>query len=108
MKIEVACKKENSNKKKGDLLEQLSKKLLEALGYNVIEEIRIVGAELDLLCKHKVNKKVIYVECKAQRDPISAPVLRQLLGTVTSEDYSEGWLISTSELVSSYFSTFFK
>ena len=97
MKIEVACKKENSNKKKGDLLEQLSKKLLEALGYNVIEEIRIVGAELDLLCKHKVNKKVIYVECKAQRDPISAPVLRQLLGTVTSEDYSEGWLISTSE-----------
>jgi hypothetical protein len=51
-----------------------------------------VGAELDLLCKHKVNKKVIYVECKAQRDPISAPVLRQLLGTVTSEYYSEGLL----------------
>ncbi len=97
MKIEVACKKEDSTKKKGDLLENLSKKLLEAQGYSVIEEIRIVGAELDLLCEHKVNKKVIYVECKAQKDPISAPVLRQLWGTVDCEDYSEGWLISTSE-----------
>jgi len=97
MKIEVACKKEDSAKKKGDLLETLSKKLLEAQGYNVIEEIRIVGAELDLLCEHKVNKKVIYVECKAQKGSISAPVLRQLWGTVDSEEYSEGWLISTSE-----------
>ena len=97
MKIEVACKKEDSTKKKGDLLENLSKKLLEAQGYNVIKEIRIVGAELDLLCEHKVNKKVIYVECKAQKDPISAPVLRQLWGTVDCEEYSEGWLISTSE-----------
>ncbi len=97
MKIEVVCKKGDNTKKKGDLLEQLSKKLLEAQGYNVTEEIRIVGAELDLLCEHKVNKKVIYVECKAQKDPIAAPILRQLWGTVDCEDYSEGWLISTSE-----------
>jgi len=99
MKIEVACKKEESKNKKikGDLLESLSKKLLEAQGYNVIEEIRIVGAELDLLCKHKVSDKIIYVECKAQKEHISAPILRQLWGTVDSEEYSEGWLISTSE-----------
>lgn len=96
MKIEVACKNDESNKQKGDLLESLSKKLLEAQGYNVIQEIRIIGAELDLLCQHKVNNKIIYVECKAQKDPISAPTLRQLLGTVASEEYSEGWLISTS------------
>jgi hypothetical protein len=97
MKIEVACKTGESNKKKGDLLESLSKKLLEAQGYSVIEEIRIIGAELDLLCKHKVSQKEIYVECKAQKDSISAPTLRQLWGTVDSEDYSEGWLISTSD-----------
>ncbi len=96
MKIEVACKDDESNKQKGDLLEILSKKLLEAQGYIVIEEIRVVGAELDLLCKHKVSGKVIYVECKAQKAPISAPILRQLWGTVDFEEYSEGWLISTS------------
>ncbi|MCK9534519.1 MAG: restriction endonuclease [Pseudomonas sp.] len=97
MKIDVACKKGSSNKAKGDLLEELAKKLLLAQNYDVIEEIRIVGAELDLLCKHRVNGKVIYVECKAQKDNISAPILRQLWGTVDCEDYSEGWLISTSE-----------
>lgn len=97
MKIEVACKMEDSNKQKGDLLESLSKKLLESQGYNVIKEIRIIGAELDLLCKHKVSGKVIYVECKAQKEAISAPILRQLWGTVEFQEYSEGWLISTSE-----------
>lgn len=97
MKIEVACPKDSSNKEKGDLLESLSKKLLEAQGFEVIQEIRIIGAELDLLCKHKVNGKEIYVECKAQKDSVAAPILRQLWGTVESEDYSEGWLISTSE-----------
>jgi len=49
------------------------------------------------LCKHRVNGKEIYVECKAQKDPIAASILRQLWGTVDCEEYSEGWLISTSD-----------
>jgi len=97
MKIEVACKKGSNTKAKGDLLEKLAKKLLLSQNYDVIEEVRIVGAELDLLCEHKVNGKRIYVECKAQKEPISAPVLRQLWGTVDVEEYSEGWIISTSD-----------
>lgn len=97
MKIEVACTREDTTKQKGDLLEKLAKSLLEAQSYTVIEEIRIIGAELDLLCKHKVSGKIIYVECKAQKDPISAPVIRQLWGTVDCEEYAEGWLISTSD-----------
>jgi len=97
MKIEVACHKKDTTKDKGDLLESLSKELLEAQGYDVIKEIRFTGVELDLLCKHKVSGKEIYVECKAQKDKIGAPILRQLLGTVTGYDYDEGWIISTSE-----------
>lgn len=97
MRIEVACKKGSVTKAKGDLLEKLSKKLLESQGYEVIEEIRIIGAELDLLCKHKINSKEIYVECKAQKDPVSSAVLRQLWGTVDCEEYSEGWIISTAD-----------
>lgn len=96
MKIEVACTKDDTSKQKGDLLEDLAKSLLEVQSYKVIKEIRIVGAELDLLCKHNVNEKEIYVECKAQKDPISAPTIRQLWGTVDCEEYAEGWLISTS------------
>ena len=41
--------KGSSKKAKGDLLEELAKKLLTAQNFEVIEEIRIVGAELDLL-----------------------------------------------------------
>lgn len=98
MNIEVACCKGDNTKKKGDLLEKLAKKFLESQSYSVIEEIKFTGTELDLLCKHKVSNRQIYVECKAQKDNISAPILRQLLGTVYANDYSEGWLISTAEL----------
>lgn len=97
MKIEVASIVGEASKVKGDLFEKLSKDLLEALGYEVIEEISFVGVELDLLCRHRVNNKEVYVECKAHKDKIRTPVLRQLLGTVTGYDYAEGWLISTSE-----------
>jgi Restriction endonuclease/Novel STAND NTPase 1 len=97
MKIEVASPTGAPNKEKGDLLENISKDLLEALGYDVIEEIRFTGVELDLLCKHKVNNKEIYVECKAQKEKIGAPILRQLIGTVVSYNYSEGWLVTTSD-----------
>jgi restriction endonuclease/conflict system STAND superfamily ATPase len=97
MKIEVACPTGAPNKEKGDLLEKISKDLLEALGYDVIKEIRFTGVELDLLCRHKVNDKEIYVECKAQKEKIGAPVLRQLLGTVVAYCYAEGWLVTISD-----------
>ena len=97
MKIEVASKKDDSTKDKGDLFENLCNDLLNAQSYEVIEEIRVTGAELDLLCKHRVSGKQIYVECKAQKEKISAKILRQLLGTVTGYDHAEGWIVSTSE-----------
>ncbi|MEN2752565.1 restriction endonuclease [Psychrobacter sp. FBL11] len=97
MKIEVACTDASSTKTKGDLLENLAEQLLTNQSYKVIKEVRTASAELDLLCKHFINGKEIYVECKAQRNNIAAPTLRQLWGTVDSEDYAEGWIISTSE-----------
>ncbi len=96
--IEVACKRSDSSKDKGDLLEELAKKLLVTQNYDVIKNIRTISAELDLLCKHKINGKEILVECKAQKEPISASILYKLWGIVESEGYSEGWLISTSDL----------
>ena len=68
IKIEVALPSSASTKEKGDLLEKLAAKLLAAQSYEVIEEIRLTAVELDLLCKHKISGKKIYVECKAYRD----------------------------------------
>lgn len=98
MKIEVATAPGATTKDKGDLLEHLSKKLLIAQSYEVIEEIRFTAVELDLLCKHVVSGKVIYVECKAHRNNIDANVLKNLAGTLLFKEYDEGWLISTAEL----------
>lgn len=98
MNIEICTPNSATPKDKGDLLEKLSKNMLEAQNYFVQEEVRRIGSELDLLCEHKVSKKKIYVECKAYRDKkIDAPIIRQLLGTIVFEDYAEGWLIATSE-----------
>ena len=97
MQIEVATEVGDSTKDKGDLFEGLIKDLLKAQNYEVAQEIRVTGVELDLLCKHKVNGREIYVECKAQREKISAPILSKLIGVVNIHDYSEGWIISTSE-----------
>lgn len=98
MNIEICTPSSATTKDKGDLLEKLSKNMLEAQNYFVQEEVRKTGSELDLLCEHRVSKKKIYVECKAFRDKkIDAPIIRQLLGTVVFEDYAEGWLIATSE-----------
>ena len=96
MNIEVALHKSASTKERGDLLESLVGILLEAQSYEVIQEIRFTAVELDLLCKHKVSGKEIYVECQAYRDKnIDANILKNLAGTLFFKDYSEAWLIST-------------
>ncbi|WP_338493338.1 restriction endonuclease [Erwinia aphidicola] len=97
MQIEVATEGTDTTKQKGDLFEGLIKDLLSAQNYDVAQELRVTGVELDLLCKHKVNSKEIYVECKAQKEKISAPILSKLIGIVDLHEYSEGWIISTSE-----------
>ncbi len=99
--IEIAVKVDDTTKHKGDLLEDLAKKLLESQNYEVETELRKVGAELDLLCTNKANKyKKIYVECKAYKkgNNIQADVIKNIVGIQTIESYDEVWLISTSEL----------
>lgn len=99
MKIEICVPNSATSKERGDLLEKLSKEMLEVQNFRVEGEVKKTGMELDLLCKHNVADKTIYVECKAYRnEKINAPIIRQLIGTIILEKYSEGWLISTSEL----------
>ncbi|CAK3221623.1 Restriction endonuclease [Vibrio crassostreae] len=98
MKIEVALQKSSSTKERGDLLESLAEKLLSAQSYEVINEIRFTAVELDLLCKHKISGKEIYVECKAYRDKnIDANILKNLAGTLVFKEYDEAWMISTGD-----------
>lgn len=98
MRIEVATPVTASNKEKGDLLEQLACEVLRTQNYAVETQIRVTASELDLLCKHFVNQKKLYVECKAHREALSAGPLKQILGTIQFQSYDEAWLISTGPL----------
>ena len=98
MRIEVASVRSKPTKEKGDLFEEIASELLKVQNYEVERQVRRTGTELDLLCRHNVNNREIYVECKAQRDTLSANVLKNLLGTITFSNYSEGWLISAGPL----------
>ena len=98
MRIEVATPRSDSPKDKGDLLESIAAELLSIQGYSVATQVRRTATELDLLCRHTINNRQIYVECKAHREPLTANALKNLLGTVTFQDHSEGWLITAGPL----------
>ena len=79
MRIEVAVTNGDSSKQRGDLLEDLSKKILEIQNYEVETQVRNTGMELDLLCRNRANRsRQIYVECKAysENNKIQADVIK--------------------------------
>ena len=101
MKIEVAIKEDDVKKKKGDLLEELTAKLLENYNYKIQREIRNTGVEIDLLCENKANSsKIIYIECKAYNEdnPIPAETIYKLMGIKVAKEYEDAWLVSTTDL----------
>ncbi|NEN84863.1 restriction endonuclease [Paenibacillus elgii] len=96
--IEVVVSDTKSTTFKGNLLEQLGKEVLETMQYDVIEQVRITGAEIDLFAVHKVSGEKIYVECKAHKDNLSADVLSKIIGNVLIHSASSGWLLTTGPL----------
>lgn len=94
MKIEIATDGEHANKAKGDLLEALAHDLLATQNYELFEQVRLTGAEYDLLARHPVNGRTIYVECKAYRNTLSSNAIFNLKGKTDFRGYSEGWLVS--------------
>ncbi len=98
MQIEVASPEGSLPKEKGDLLEKLAQELLRIQNYEVTSQIRVTASELDLLCEHRVNRRSLYVECKAHRAPLSADHLKKILGTLEFHRFQEAWLVSAGPL----------
>lgn len=96
--IEVCCETSDSTADKGNLLEIFSKRFLETQGLNVTRQVRKTGMEIDLYCQESATGETILVECKAYRRTIAAEVITKLFGSVSLNDYSSGWLISTYAL----------
>lgn len=83
---------------KGRLLEDLTTKILKAQQYTAIKTIRITGMELDVLAKHNYSGQEIIAECKAWDENLPGDVITKLLGNVTFNNISAGWLVTTGGL----------
>jgi len=96
--IEVVTPDTSTTTEKGNLLESFAARFLRAQNFEVESQLRVTASELDLLCRHRVDGRTVYVECKAHRGNLGAEVLKSLLGTVEFHGYEEGWLVTTGPL----------
>lgn len=93
MTIAIAIRDGDSSKQRGDLLEDLAKKMLEIQNYEVETQVRNTGMELDLLCRNRANRsRQIYVECKAysENNKIQADVIKNIVGIKDIENLKKG------------------
>jgi Holliday junction resolvase-like predicted endonuclease len=88
--IEVCVRDDVSTTERGRVLERFARRFLETQNYDVVDEVRITGMEVDLLAQERTTGERIIVECKAQRSTIAADVLTKLYGKVGLEDFSSG------------------
>jgi hypothetical protein len=98
MAIEVVTPESSTSTDKGNLLERFATTFLRSQNFDVETQLRVTGSELDLLCRHRVDGRTVYVECKAQRGNLGADVLKSLVGTLEFRGYEEGWLVTTGPL----------
>lgn len=100
MEVEVTVKQGDSSTERGDLLEDLAKRVLGALQHeHVSTNVRVTGCELDVIASDKQTGAKVIVECKAYRDQaVSADTLTKLVGNTIFHDYQSAWLITTSKL----------
>ncbi len=82
---------------KGKFYEDFISKILAPMRFNVIEQLKFTGMEIDLLAKGEDQPRTVLVECKAFRDPLPADVISKLIGNVAIRKADEGWLFSTSD-----------
>ncbi len=87
-----------TNDQRGNFFEDFIGDLLRPMRFTVERRLRVTGMEIDLLAKGLDQPRTILVECKAQRDALSADVITKLLGNVTIRGADCGWLFSTSDL----------
>jgi hypothetical protein len=96
--IKIILEEGASNKAKGNCFETLIRNLLSIHQYEIKQNIRFTGMELDLIAehKHKANEK-LYVECKA-KDKVSSIELRTFFANVFHHNANFGYFFRTNEL----------
>lgn len=96
--IPVSKKEKDYKNIKGKQFENLISAFLKYQSYDVVERLRDVGTEIDLLCKHRFSSSSIVVECKTQSDTLQSVVVNKLFTDVDLNEADSGWIFSLSPL----------
>lgn len=98
--VEVTVKEGDSSTQRGNLLESLTRRVLQALQHKHVQtNVRVTGCELDIIAEDQQTGARVSVECKAYRDrTIGADVLTKMLGNLMVHDFQSTWLITTAKL----------
>lgn len=99
-KVSVPVKRDGqaTTNYKGKTFENLVAAFLKLQNYKVIQRIREVGSEVDLLCTGELSNDTVIVECKAHERPLQSEIINKLFADIPSFDGNAGWIFSTSEL----------
>ncbi len=96
--IKIILPENFSNKAKGNCFEDLMSRLLSTHQYEIKNNLRFTGMEIDLLAKHKHRtNETLYVECKA-KDKVSSTELRTFFANVYHQGADFGYFFRTNEL----------
>lgn len=98
MNLHLILPSEWTSDKKGDYFEEFVAGILRPMRFEVVRRIRFTGMEIDILAEAKDEPRRVFVECKAQADPVPADTISKLMGNARIQGADSSWLFSTSDL----------
>lgn len=94
--VRIIIPKDWKNDEKGNFFEKIAGILLKRQRYEVIQRVRFIGMEIDLIADHIDTNERIFVECKFTSDPFSASVIHALIGKAIQKNVKMAYLFSTA------------
>ncbi len=89
--------KSENNYAKGNALERLIRNVLESNNYEITSNLNFTIGEVDLLCEHKIDKDILYVECKA-KEKVNVTDLQTFGYKILTKKPRKAYFIHTVEL----------
>lgn len=96
--IEIIPNPASTSDEKGKFFEGLLRKVFESQRFDITQNVRFTGMEIDLYAKHKDREETAYIECKARKKGnLSANDIHTFESKVRFKKFDYGYFVSTDE-----------
>jgi len=94
--IKIILDPEKLDSQKGEVFEDLVRRIFETQRYDITQRVNFTGMEIDLIAKHKDRSETAYIECKA-RERLNSDDIKTFAFNVGHQEVNYGYFISTTE-----------